>query len=213
MIRIEVKGLEELQARLDPRRVEKAASSALTRVKAQAKTEAVRSMSRVWNISQGDLQRKSSGKDRIETSGYVGSDLTAYIRFYSGGISLAYFGATEFRFKGNQLVKVNRKVGKISKRRGQFQGVQVKLMRGGNVARLRGFMSAVAYGKNGAKGYHLGVFSRHSGGKRLPVYERKMISVATMIRKPAVIEPLKKFINQKFNERFSHELKRQGLTK
>jgi hypothetical protein len=213
MIRVEIKGIKELQERLDPRKVEKAARSALTRVKTQAKTEAVRSISKVWNIRQGDLLKKGSGKERIQASGYIGSDLTAYIHFYSGGISLAYFGATEFRFKGNQLVKVNRKVGKVSKRRGDFQGVKVQLLRGGKAARLRGFMMAVAYGKNSGQGYHLGVFSRHAGGKRLPVYERKMISVATMVRKPEVIEPLKKFIGEKFNERFSHELKRQGLTK
>lgn len=218
MIRIEIKGLKELQAKLDPRKVEKAAKSALTRVKTQAKTEAVRSMSRVWNISQGDLQRKGSGRDRIQVSGYVGSDLTARISFLSGGISFVYFGATEFRFRGNTLVKTNRKQSRITRRSGEFTGVKFQPLRGGKQTRLRAFMTAVAYGKNGAQGYHLGVFSRHKDGRKgrngkVQIYERKMISVATMIRKPEVYKPLQRFIEDKFNERFSHELKRQGLTK
>jgi len=212
MLRIEVKGLKEAMANLSPSKVEKAARSALNRVKNQAKTEAVRTMSRTWNISQGNLQRKSSGRDRIHVSGFVGSDLTAHIYFMAGGISLTYFGATELRFRGNTLVKINRKVGKAVRSKREDLGVKVQLLRGGKTARLRGFLAAVAYGKNGAQGYHLGVFARH-GKQRTPIYERKMISVATMIRKPEVIEPLQKFIVQKFDERFAHELKRQGMTK
>lgn len=214
MIRIEVKGIKDVMKNLDPKKVEKAARSALNRVKTQAKTEAVKKMSKIWNIKQGDLLKKSSGKDRIETSGYIGSDLTAHIYFMSGGISLAYFGATEFRFKGNTLVKMNRKASRITRRTAKDRpGVQVQPLRGGKVTRLKAFFSAVKYGKSGAAGFHMGVFSRHKGGGRLPIYERKMISVATMIRKREVIEPLQRFIQEKFNERFSHELKRQGLTK
>ncbi|RQW89912.1 MAG: hypothetical protein EHM79_02070 [Geobacter sp.] len=214
MIRIEVKGIKEVLKNLDPKKVDKAAKSALNRVKTQAKTESVRRMSKIWNIKQSDLLKKSSGKDRIETSGYIGSDLTAHIYFMSGGISLAYLGATEFRFKGNTLVKMNRKSSRITRRTAKDRtGVQVQTLRGGRVTRLRAFFSAVKFGKSGAAGYHLGVFSRHKGGGRLPVYERKMISVATMIRKREVLEPLQKFIREKFDERFNHELKRQGLIK
>lgn len=214
MVRIEVKGIPGILKLLDPKRVDKAAKSALVRVRAQAKTEAVRSMSKIWNISKTDLEKKSSGKPRIQTSGYVGNDLTAKIYFMSGGISLAYFGATEFRFKGNALVKVNRKMSTVGKRgKKSVLGVAVKPLRGGKVTRLKAFFAAVGYGKNRAAGFHMGVFSRHGHGKRTPIYERKMISVATMIRKPQVMQPLQKFIQAKWSERIKHELKRQGLTK
>lgn len=219
MVRIEVKGIPGILKLLDPKRVDKAAKSALVRVRAQAKTEAVRSMSKIWNISKTDLEKKSSGKPRIQTSGYVGNDLSARIYFMSGGISFVYFGATEFRFRGNALVKVNRKGSKEGRRgKRDMTGVMLKPLRGGKTTRLKAFFAAVAYGKNGAAGYHMGVFSRHKDGRKgsngkAKIYERKMVSVATMIRKPQVMQPLQKFIQTKWDERIKHELKRQGLTK
>lgn len=207
-IKCTVKGLSETQILLDPKNVEKAARFALTRTRDQGKNEAVRLMSSTWNISKKDLTTKASGASRITTSGSIGSDLTANIDFWSGGISLAYFGAIEYKFNRGQMVKTNRKMGKVMKRARQLPAVQVQAVRGGKTAHLKAFFAAVKYGKADGGGYHMGVFARHKSGARLPIYERKVVGVATMIRQPKVLDPLTAYCQNLFSDRFDHEWKR-----
>jgi hypothetical protein len=203
-----IKGLTETQMLLDPKNVEKAARFALIRTRDQGKTEAVRLMSSIWNISKKDLTTKASGAQRITVSGNIGSDLSTYIYFWSGGISLAYFGAIEYKFNRGQMVKTTRKKGQVMKRARQLPGVQVQSWRGGKTAHLKAFFAAVKYGKADGGGYHMGVFARHKSGARLPIYERKVVGVTTMIRQPKVLDPLTIYIKNLFSDRFDHEWKR-----
>ena len=202
------KNLTAFLSSFDPKKGEQAARLALTRTRDQGKTESVRLMSDIYNISKKDLTTKASGGERITVSGSIGTDLTAHIYFHSGGISLGYFGATEFKSIGNQRVRITRKQGKVIKRERQVPGVQVQTKRGGKTAKLKAFFAAVKYGKGAKEGYHMGVFSRHKGGGRLPIYERKMVSVATMICNPKVMKPLKTYCQNLYAERFDHEWRR-----
>lgn len=207
MITVKITGLKEAMARANPKQVRQAAKLALGRTRDSVAAEAGRLITGKYNISRKDLLNKASGAPRIQVSGRVGDDLTATISFRAGGISLAYFGAVEYRKSSAGLVKIGRKLSKAV-RRGEI-GVTVQIEKG-KTTRLRQFFAAVKYGKGEKAGTHAGVF-RRAGRGRLPIIESKTISPASMIRKPELLEPLTRFAQGEFRKRFSHELKRLGV--
>lgn len=215
-VNIKLVGAEEAMKKLDPRLVQRAAVSSIKRVKDQVKTDAVRRLVKKYNIKQGELLNKGSGSERVKVVGTSSDGLSATIRFEGGGISLAYFGATDFRLVGGRLTKQTRSKGSKASRKEQGKrGVEVATIRGNKKAALRAFMSGVGYGGSKKKGTsstgtHIGVF-RRSGKAHLPITEQKMISVASMIRKDDVFKPLSAFTHSKLNERFAHELRRLGF--
>ncbi len=218
MFKIELKGLKEVEKMLDSRIVASAAKSALERTKTSAKSEAVRLITQRWNISKRNLEYKNSGSERITVSGRVTDDLTATITFYSGGISLAYFGAKEYRMAGGSLRVINRVKSvtagaRSQKKARELVGVKVQVLKG-KTATLRQFFAAVKYGKG--NGVHLGVFRPDPAGGRYQTGSRRMIEsqspgVGTMVKHPLVMAPLKNFIYDTFGKRMTHELKRRGV--
>lgn len=217
MISIELKGVDDLLKRFDPIKVTAAARAALERTKTQARTQAVREIQKHWNIKKQDLEKKASGKPRIELSGRVNSDLSATITFWGGGISLAYFGAKEYRIKGGQTRVTDRVKSTVKKTtRRDIVGVKVQIEKG-KTTTLRQWMAAVKYGKGDRVGYHLGVFKPAPGGGRYKTGNRKMIesqsiSIISMVSDPKVMQPLKAGIIDTFNKRLEHELKYRGVT-
>ena len=215
-VTIKLQGAEEAMKKLDARLVQRAAAASVGRVKDQVKTDAVRRMVKKYNIKQGDLLNKGSGAERVKVTSFSRDGLTATISFFGGGISLAYFGAVDYRLVGGKLTKQSRtKGGAASRKEQKKRGVEVSTIRGGKVAALRAFMAGVGYGGSKKKGIastgqHTGVFSRRTKS-RLPIVEKKMISVMSMIQKEDVFKPLAVFASSKLNERFAHELKRLGF--
>lgn len=215
-ITLKLKGAEEAMKALDARLVQRAAASAVGRVKDQTKTDAIRRMVKKYNIKQGDLLNKGSGAERVKVTAFSRDGLTATITFMGGGISLAYFGATDYRLVNGRLTKQTRSKGAAASRKERNKrGVEVSTIRGGKKAALRAFMTGVDYGGSkkkgtGPTGQHIGVFRRHGKG-RLPIVEQKMISVASMIQKEDIFKPLAAFTQKKLDDRFAHELKRFGF--
>ncbi len=205
---IAMTGYKESCSRLDPRKVQKAAKTALGRAKDSAVPFAAKQISSKWNITQKDLLNKASGHARIQASAKVGDDMTATISFWSGGISLVYFGAVEYRATSAGMVKIGRK-GQQAIKRGKV-GVKVQIERG-KTTRLRQFFAGVKYGKNGTAGIHLGIF-RRLGKDRYPIIQSTVISPATLINRPEILQPLISHVQETFTTRFNHELKRLGVT-
>lgn len=220
MITIKIEGINELMQRLDPRKVQGAARAALERTKSSAKSEAVRQITKVWNIKARDVEYKSSGNKRLTVSGRVNEDLTATLTFYSGGISLAYFGAVEYRMAGGVLRRVDRRTGstaskKMQRKAQQMVGVSVQV-RKGKTTRLRQFFATVKYGKK-EPGLRTATFRRDPDGGRYKTGTARMIKttspgIGTMVSDPKVMKPLQQFISDTFNKRITHELKQRGVT-
>lgn len=202
-------GYKEACSRLDPRKVQKAAKSALTRTKDSAVPFAAKQVSNKYNITQKDLLNKASGNPRIQASGSVRDDMTATISFWAGGVSLVYFWAVEYRQTSAGMTKIGRK-GQQSVKRGKV-GVKVQIEKG-KTTRLRQFFAGVKFGKGGTAGTHLGIF-RRAGKDRYPIIQSLVISPATLINRPAILQPLINHVQETFTTRFNHELNRLGVTK
>lgn len=208
MISIKVEGIDALLKTMDPRKVQRAAMRALERTKGQAKTESIRQITKVWNISKRNLEMKASGNPRVQVSGRVNSDLTATITFRSGGISLAYFGARQVMLSKRASKALAVKRGQKYNGAKMQAGVRVQVMKG-KTTTLRQFFGEVRYGKDKA-GVHRGVF-RRTGKGRLPIAESQSVGVATMVAQDRVMTPLRRFIVETFEKRLQHELTREGL--
>lgn len=207
---IKIEGVKELMDRLDPRKVQASAKAALGRTKTSAKAEASRLITSVWNISKRNLETTATGKPRIDVSGSVSDDLTATITFWSGGISLAYFGAKEFRLTAARSRQTAKRMGEqYTKGSKMLLGIRVQTMKGGKVALLRQFFATMRSG-------HKGVFRRDKrGGKtkagNAKIVESSAVGITTMVSQPRVLMPLKRHIADTFNTRLTHELKRRGV--
>jgi len=207
---IKLDGFDELQKRLDPRKVQAAGKAAMGRVKSFARTEAVRLSTGVWNITKRNLETTATGKPRISVSASVTNDLSATITFWSGGISLVYFGAKEFRLAAGRSKQTARRMG-IAYAKGSkaLVGIRVQPIKGGKVAVLKQFMATMRSG-------HRGVFRRDPAGGRTKagnakIVESSAVGITTMISQPRVLQPLKRNIVETLNARITHELKRRGV--
>lgn len=205
---ITMTGYKELIARNDPRKVTKAAKLSLSRAADSAVPYAAKIISSRYNIGQRDVLSKNSGNPRIQVSARVTDAMTATISFRAGGISLVYFGAVEYRQTSAGMLKIGRK-GQQAVKRGKV-GVKVQIEKGKTTS-LRQFFAAVKYGKNGTAGTHLGIF-RRVGKDRYPIIQSTVISPATLINRPEILQPLISHVQETFTTRFNHELKRLGVT-
>lgn len=209
-VSITLTGVKELMSRLDPKNVVASAKPALERTKSSARTEAVRLITSVWNIKKKDLETTRTGKQRIDVTGRVGDDLTATITFWSGGISLVYFGAKEFRLTAARTRQTAKRMGQKYKAGSrELLGIRVQTLKGGRVALLRQFFATMRSG-------HKGVFRRdRRGGKTKAgnpkITESSAVGIATMVNQPRVLRPLKQHIEETFAKRLTHELKRRGV--
>lgn len=202
MISISVSGDKALMARLDPKKVQSAAKAAIGRTKTSAKTEATKLITRFWNISKSNLETTATGKPRIEVSGRVTDDLKATITFISGGISLVYFGAKEFRLTVARSKQTAQRLGqKYQRGTKELLGIRVQTLRGGRVALLRQFFATMKSG-------HKGVFRRDERSGKTKIIESSAVGIGTMVSQPRVLKPLRLFIFDTFERRMTHELKR-----
>jgi hypothetical protein len=175
----------------------KAMASTLNKVTAQAKTAAVRSITEKYNIKKRDLENTSTNRTRINIVAARRDRLTAILQISGKPISLAYFGAKQT--VGNRVI--TRTKGYTTKRAAKFQGVTVEILRGKKTKMGNSFIAAVRAGNSG---FHTGVFTR-AGKGRLPILERKMVTIPTLFSSSSTQGAIQKVIKEKYPEILRHE--------
>lgn len=203
MITIRLEGIEEALAKFDPKVVRSAARAAIDRATASGKVAASEEIRNVWNVKKADLD------PRIKITPPRVDNLTGYISIGGKGMSLSYFGARQI-MGGTVRSRVgkNIKSGKVT--RGMLksgpipQGVMVEILKGKGTMLLRNaFLAKVAAPKSGNS--HIGVFRRGTK-KRLPIYEKSVISIATMANRPEVMDRIRSRISERWMKEFPHQL-------
>jgi len=195
MIRVELKGYKEALGVWDGKPVRKAAVSTLKKVAPSARTTASEEIRRVYNVKKSDLD------PRITVRPPQSDDLTAVITISGKGMSLSYFGARQFVVnkvitRGKQGLKVQTR-----KRSAKFQGVAVEVVKGQKTQLRSAFMATM---KNG----HVGVL-RRKGKKRLPITEKSVVSIASMVQNANVEPVVLQKVQDSWEKTFPHELQRQ----
>jgi hypothetical protein len=201
MISVKLEGLDKAQASIDPKTVQRAERAAIDRTAKAAVTVASEEIRNVYNVKKSDLD------PRIKITPPRMDNLQASITISGKGMSLAFFGARQVM--GNRVITrsgKNLKSGKVSRKMRAAgpvpQGVVVEVVKGKQTALLRtAFMAKVTAGKSGS---HIGVY-RRLGKKRLPIYEKGAISVASMAENAKVLPN----VLQRINERWAVEFPRQ----
>lgn len=194
-VSVKVEGLKEALAMFDPKKVKKAAASALKKVAQQARTEASSAIRERFNIKKGDVDKKIEVKEGRQDR----NNLTATLYITGKGISLTYFGAKERR--GPKVI--SRKGIKVLKRQPKgAQGVQVKIMKDGKITTLpHAFIATMKSG-------HVGVFIRKGKG-RTPIIEKRLVSIPTLFKQKTVMERVEQRINEQWPKVFQQEMNYQ----
>lgn len=203
IFRVELKGIEEARALFDEKRIQRAVVSALNKTAAKAKTAAMSAITDKYNIKKTHLGTTATGNSRIELKMASIGNQQAIISISGRPISLAYFGARQVVVSSKGQVRLTtRDKSRILKRRPGSLGVSVEIIKGKRTPLSGAFLAAV---KAGDSGFHIGVFQRH-GRKRLPIFEKRMITVASMFGSAAVEEVIRKSVKENFERIFLHEL-------
>ena len=181
---------------LPEKMVRPAARMALNDTGRQATTAAKGKIRERYNITAGLLNQRV-------WIGYFASNQNLQLEIASAGrsIDLTYFGARWVR--GNRVV--TRTSTKTFKRARGTAGVFYEAERGKPGHLPNAFIARVEAGKSG--GSHMGVFVR-KGDTRLKIVNKNMISVASMFDRDDVQEAIRRVVDEKFPERFSHHIER-----
>jgi hypothetical protein len=197
MLTVKLEGLERAMGMFEERIVGRAASQAINETVRGVRTATGKEIRKEWNIKAGDLNRKLRA---IKMA--MAGDLEGIVEAKSAAFSLSYFGAKAYK---GRMVQT-RTLGKRLKRASRKGGVFVRIKRSGGTTHLpKAFMAAVKAGKGGS--YHIGVFHR-VGKPRLPIVERKVITVASMFNQEPVQDAALKTIDDVFPRRFNHHIDR-----
>lgn len=198
MITIRLNGVEEALKSIDPKTVRQAARTAIKRTADSAKSTASEEIRRVYNVKKSDLD------PRIRVSPPRSNDLTAVVSISGRGMSLSYFGAKQITSsrvlsrKGKSVT--SKKLTRKMKAAGPVPtGVMVQIMKGHNTVLLRNAFLARM------KTSHIGVFRRLTG-KRFPINEKNVISIASMAENAKVMPRVLAKIQERWNKEFPHQL-------
>lgn len=189
---IEIKGIKELMAKLDPNKVRLAANSALNKVAAQAKTEASKQIRSEYNIKASDVSKNMKLTTRAR-----GDQMEAEITGTKRGMALSYFGAKQLG------VIANKKSFRLTRRASGGRGgaVSVEVKKGGRKT-LRGDPKPfITKFKSG----HIAVVQRE-GKDRKPIQQLLGPGIALLFGSKKIMAATKKLINEKFDSIFKHEL-------
>lgn len=197
MLSVRLEGVDKAMRMFDARIVGQAASRSINETVRGVRTAAGKEIRKEWNIKASALVKKLRAKKMARVT-----DLEGIVEARSASFSLSYFGAKAY---SGTMVQT-RTMGKRLKRASSRKGVYVQIKRGGGTThKPKAFMTAVRAGKGG--GYHIGVFERE-GKSRLPIVERKVITVASMFNQEPVQQVAIKTVDDTFPRRFSHHLDR-----
>ncbi len=195
MITVKLEGLKEALESMDPKRVNRAASTALAKVAKSAVSTCSAEIRKVYNVKKGDLD------PRIKLTPPRADNLTAIITISGKSMSLSYFGAKQLA--GARVISRNKDGLKVvaRKRAAKSQGVQVSVLKGKRTQLPQAFMARMKSG-------HIGVF-RRMGKDRLPIMEKAVISIGSMARAAKVQPVILKKIGESWVKIFPHELEYQ----
>lgn len=202
MILIKLNGLKEALNSFDPVVVRQAARSAIDRAVESGKSAASEEIRKVWNVQKSDLD------NRIKISPPRIDDLTAVLSIYGKGMSLSYFGARQItggtvRSRLGQQIRSEKLSRKLLAFVPMPKGVIVEVIKGRPATLIRNaFLAKVSAGKSGS---HIGVYHRLTKN-RLPIEEKKVISVATMANRPEVMQAIVTRISDRWMKEFPHQL-------
>lgn len=188
-------GLDEVYRLFDPSAVQPAMTRTLNEMGKKSKTVVTKSITSNYNIKQKDLAETSTGHSRIKL--YPASRGADVVTVEARGrpISLAYFGATQVIKTGSGYQMKDRNGSRFQKRTKLSQGVTVEITKGQKTAFRSSFIVPVKAGKSG---FHTGVFNRY-GKSRLPVFEKKVITVASMVNNSNAFELISKMVKDEFS--------------
>lgn len=213
MFKVEMKGLEKAMEAVSPQTLQKATTSALNKLVSQVRTAAVKKVTDKWNIKRSDLTTTGTGKARLEIKRATWGNQTATLTITGRSVSLSYFGAIQL----NRGATIAGKIGKFDKSNANkktgsmitkaqktgLQGIAVQILKGGKTTMLpSAFFARVNAGYHG---FHIGAFNR-KGKARLPIAEKRLISIPSMFNQAPVMAEVQRVIDEKWSYIFVHEL-------
>lgn len=207
MITVKLEGLKEALESMDPKRVNRAASTALAKVAKSAVSTCSAEIRQIYNVKKGDLD------PRIKLTPPRADNLTAIITISGRSMSLSYFGAK--KLAGARVISRGKDGLKVAvrKRAAKSQGVQVSVLKGKRTQLPQAFMARMKSG-------HIGVFRRipgstmqsrshYNGTHAEKIAEKAVVSIGYMARSAKVQPVILKKINESWVKIFPHELEYQ----
>ena len=203
MITIEVKGIKEAMASLDPKKVTQAAMMAINEAAKQTRTEASTAIRQKFNLPAARVN-----KEVTNLSMATRSDLSAIIQAKGRPIGLTNFGAKWIRNVGGRAVTTTKTKSTMGKRRTKTGGVTAAIERGKTTRLPSAFIAAGRRGKVDAAGA-LQVFQRRDLNKSSsPIINRATVTLASMMANDRVMKRLVKKANEVIDRRFAYHLDR-----
>ncbi|NTW87807.1 MAG: hypothetical protein HGB26_01485 [Desulfobulbaceae bacterium] len=193
MITIELKGFEELKAKLDPGRVQLAARQSINRAARSGKVFASEEIRKEYNLKAGELT------PRLKVYDAALSSMVARLEITGRPMSLSYFDAKQITAtkvvsrKGKALItKRNRmrKAGPVP------IGVTAQVLKGRTAFLQKSFMAKMRSG-------HIGVFV-NKGGRR--IMEKNVITIPSMVANTRVMPKLLRRIEERLMIEFPRQL-------
>jgi len=192
-LKIELKGLDEALAVLDPQIIQKAAQRTIQRAAQSGKTVISSQIREKFNIKKSDLDAKIA----VDLSGI--RQLRARLTVYGSPLSMTRFNPTQTQGDIKTFVSKNFGLAQSKlKRAARSSGVRVSIIKG-KQANLRAF---IAPGKSGGG---LQVW-RRVGKARLPIRPLKVIGYASIIRKPENIKAVERKIMEQLDKEWKTNL-------
>lgn len=197
-LKIELKGVKEALATLDPRIVKTATVRALNKSAASGKTAASKEIRASYTISKTDLDKNIAVRKVTQRSDIFESQIVASSSLPKSRIPLINFKAKQ---AGTTLMSVKgKRLGLMwNKKRGTKEGAQVLIKKAAGWKTIKG--AFIAKMKSG----HIGVFQRKDKARK-PIKELTSIDVPLMFSARDVIETVKRRIQEQWDKTFKHEL-------
>lgn len=219
-INVDVKGIDELLKKLDPKKIGKGIQAALNRTAKSGKTEISSQLREKWNLRKTDIDRK------IEFKPARGSALSAIISVTGKPISLMYFGPSSVSGGIKTYASRNKGVmpGLAQKRSGgRNSGVKVKIFNTkGQTTLSKAFFTIATKGgtplvvwrsqeKVDASKYYSSRIKnfKSRGGKyqkgKLKAY--KIITLPSMFTQSKVMQAVKEKIKTQWQKEWANQIK------
>lgn len=203
MITIEVKGIKEAMAALDPKMVALAASLAINEASRQTRTEASVAIREKFNLPAARVN-----KEVRNLSMSTRANLTAVIQAKGRPIGLTNFGAKWVRNVGGRAVTTTKTKSTIGKRLTRTGGVTAQIERGKTTRLPNAFIAAGRRGKVDGAGA-LQVFQRRDLTKgNSQIINRATVTLASMMANDRVMKRLINKASEVIDRRFAYHLDR-----
>lgn len=198
MITIKVTGIEEALEAFSARNVDLALRQSINRAAQSGKSIASEEIRKVYNVKAGDVSQ------RIKVSLARMDRLAATLDISGRPMSLSYFGAKQIAAgrtisKGKDGMLKSAGNARMRAKGPVQQGVMVQVLKGKPTVLRHAFMAQMK------KSGHIGVF-RREGKSRLPIYEKYVVTIPTMVENAKVLPSVVKRIQERLAVEFPRQL-------